>query len=63
MDLLVSVGESESPCVINEEDVGVFGHGIRGENEAPHAAFLDGLDLEVVTAVEVSAESFWKRRR
>lgn len=51
-DLLVNVGESESPRVIYEEDVGVLGHGIRGENEAPHAAILAGLDMEVFAAVE-----------
>lgn len=51
-DLVVSVGESEGPCVIDEEDVGVLGHGIGGENEASHASVLAGLDLEVVAAVE-----------
>ena len=50
--LLVSIGESEGPGVVDEEDVGVLGHGVGGEDEAPLAAVLAGLDLEVVAAVE-----------
>lgn len=38
--------------MVNEEDVGVFGHGVGGEDEAAPTAILGGLDLEVGPAVE-----------
>jgi len=51
-DLFVCVGESESPRMIHEEDVGVRFHRRRRENKAPLTAALAWLDLKVAAAVE-----------
>ena len=51
-DLFVSVGESESPSMINEKDIGVFSHRIRSQNEASHAILFARFDLEMLAAVE-----------
>lgn len=54
-NLRVGVGESEGPRVVDEEDVGVPRHGRRREDEAPLAALLARLDLEVIASVKVLA--------
>lgn len=51
-DLVVSIGESESPSVIDEEEVGVGGHEIGSKKEASLATILAGLNLEKVATVE-----------
>lgn len=38
--------------MIDKEDVGVFGHGVGGQNKTPLTAVLGGLDLEVGPAIE-----------
>ena len=54
-DLFWGIGESKSPGVVDEEDVGFLLHqnkilGLGGKQEAPLSTIL--ADLEVVTAVE-----------
>lgn len=46
--------------MINEEDVGVLGHRIRGEDESSFTSFLAGFDLEVFAAVEGVGGEFLK---
>lgn len=53
--LFISVGEAESPGVVDEEEVGVLIHGVRGEEEPPLTSFLlllAGLDLEEGPTIE-----------
>ena len=50
--LLVSIGESKSPGVVNEEDIRVLRHGLRSENELSLRSFVARLDLEKRAAIE-----------